>query len=139
MSIFENYNLKNLIQSKRRIFPSAIYYFILQLYSAHSLDFTGLKLEIKFNLSALSFNLSKVEPEPDLYTGSGCDQKVPAPTGSGSATLQIRRTSAEVLNNLPFSLTLCFHCALNFNLKKVVKCLLFKTPDTFWALLLANS
>ena len=23
--------------------------------------------------------LSKVEPEPDLYTGSGSDQKVPAP------------------------------------------------------------
>ena len=29
--------------------------------------------------------LSKVEPEPDLSTGS--DQKVPAPTDSGSATL----------------------------------------------------
>ena len=29
--------------------------------------------------------LSKVEPEPDLHTGS--DQKVPAPTSSGFATL----------------------------------------------------
>ena len=31
--------------------------------------------------------LSKVEPEPDLYTGSGSDQKVPAPTGFSSVTL----------------------------------------------------
>ena len=31
--------------------------------------------------------LSEVEPEPELYTGSGSDQKVLAPTGSGSATL----------------------------------------------------
>ena len=29
----------------------------------------------------------RVEPEPDLHTGSGSNQKVPAPTASGSATL----------------------------------------------------
>ena len=39
---------------------------------------------ISFRISSV---LSKVEPEPDLHTGSGSDQKVPAPTGSGSATL----------------------------------------------------
>ena len=27
----------------------------------------------------ISFVLSKVEPEPELHTGSGSDQKVPAP------------------------------------------------------------
>ena len=31
--------------------------------------------------------LSKVEPEPDLKTGSGSDQKVPVPVPTGSATL----------------------------------------------------
>ena len=36
-----------------------------------------------------SFVLSKVETEPDLKTGSGSDQKVPAPTSSGSATLHM--------------------------------------------------
>ena len=30
----------------------------------------------------ISFVLSKVEPEPDVHTGSGSDQKVPSPTGS---------------------------------------------------------
>ena len=35
----------------------------------------------------ISYVLSKVEPEPDLHPGSGCDQKVPALTGS--ATLDI--------------------------------------------------
>ena len=39
---------------------------------------------ISFRISSV---LSKVEPEPDLHTGS--DQKVPAPTGSGSATLAL--------------------------------------------------
>ena len=43
--------------------------------------------------------LSKVEPEPDLYTGSGSDQKVPAPTGAGSATL-ISSTSADLLKKI---------------------------------------
>ena len=37
---------------------------------------------ISFRISSV---LSKMEPEPDLYTGS--DQKVTAPAGSGSATL----------------------------------------------------
>ena len=36
-------------------------------------------------LLRISSVLSKVEPEPDLCSGS--DKKVPAPTGSGSATL----------------------------------------------------
>ena len=35
----------------------------------------------------ISSVLSIVEPEPDLCTGSGSDQKVLGPTGSGSATL----------------------------------------------------
>ena len=39
--------------------------------------------------------LSKVELEPDLYTGSGSDQKVPAPTGSGSATLYTMTSCRE--------------------------------------------
>ena len=36
-----------------------------------------------------SFRISSVlsKVEPDLHTGSGSDQKVPAPTGSGSAIL----------------------------------------------------
>ena len=29
----------------------------------------------------------KVEPEPDLYTGTGSDQKVLAPTGSATLAL----------------------------------------------------
>ena len=40
---------------------------------------------ISFRISSV---LSKMEPEPDLYTGSSSDQKVPAPAGSGSATLE---------------------------------------------------
>ena len=40
---------------------------------------------ISFRISSV---LSKVEPEPDLHTSS--DQKVPAPTGSGSTTLARR-------------------------------------------------
>ena len=44
------------------------------------------ELTKRISLRILSV-LSKVEPKPDLYTGSGSDQKVPAPTGSGSATL----------------------------------------------------
>ena len=36
-------------------------------------------------LLRISSVLSQGEPEPDLYSGS--DKKVPAPTGSGSATL----------------------------------------------------
>ena len=44
----------------------------------------------------ISYVLSKVEPsqelEPDLHTGS--NQEVPAPTGSGSATL-LRRSHAR--------------------------------------------
>ena len=39
--------------------------------------------------------LAKVEPVPDLNTGSDSDQKVPAPTGSGSATL-LREYSGSV-------------------------------------------
>ena len=43
----------------------------------------------------ISFVSSKVEPEPDLHTGSdsGSDQKVPAPTGSGSATVATSLTT----------------------------------------------
>ena len=40
---------------------------------------------ISFRISSV---LSKVEPETDLHTGSGSDKRVPAPTGSGSATLR---------------------------------------------------
>ena len=48
--------------------------------------------------------LCKVEPEPVLYTGSG--QKVPAPNGSGSATLSSgRKEKAVVLNS---ALSLCY-------------------------------
>ena len=39
---------------------------------------------ISFRISSV---LCKVEPEPVLYSGSGSDQKVPAPISSGSTTL----------------------------------------------------
>ena len=39
---------------------------------------------ISFRMSSV---LSKVEPEPGLHPGS--DQKVPAPTGKGFATLAV--------------------------------------------------
>ena len=44
------------------------------------------RIPVSFIISSV---LSKVELEPDLYTGSGSDQKVPAPTGSSSATLAV--------------------------------------------------
>ena len=44
---------------------------------------------ISFRISSV---LSKVEPEPNLHTGSGSDQKVPAPAGSVSATLVMMGT-----------------------------------------------
>ena len=44
--------------------------------------------QTKIILFRISSVLSKVEPEPDLPTGSGSDQKVPTLTGSGSATLE---------------------------------------------------
>ena len=50
---------------------------------------------ISFRISSI---LSKVEPEPDLHTGS--DQKVPAPTGSGSATLAL--TNRTIFNHDDF-------------------------------------
>ena len=38
--------------------------------------------------------LSKVEPEPDLYTGSGSDHKVPAPTGSATLVTNSRDSAS---------------------------------------------
>ena len=43
-------------------------------------------MRISFRISSV---LSKVEPEPDLHTGSGSDENVPAPTVFGSATLAL--------------------------------------------------
>ena len=43
----------------------------------------------------ISSVLSMVKPEPDLCTGSSSDQKVPAPTGSGSATLPARSVTSR--------------------------------------------
>ena len=61
---------------------------------------------ISFGISSV---LYKVEPEPDLYTGSG--QKVPAPTGFGSATLVVVTNTGY--NGMPTSLGIVrtlIHC-----------------------------
>ena len=53
---------------------------------------------MSFKISSV---LSKVEPEPNLHTGSGSDQKVPAPTGSGSTTLyRYRSVGTAIYENV---------------------------------------
>ena len=50
-----------------------------------------------------SFRISSVlsKVEPDLHTGSGSDQKVPAPTGSGSTTQLASDVSLNQLCTVP--------------------------------------
>ena len=66
---------------KRRIYQlSTIFYFILQSYSTHSPEFTGLKLEIKFLfIRSLIFLL-------DTEQKNRIREKVQDPCGSGSTT-----------------------------------------------------